>query len=162
MQGTTPLAVLDDYRLWRFKMASVYLPYEPSLWPDLAQEAAIAQWRALDTYDPALGALPSWLTTAAKMRMREVIRRGNWTGTLGAKGHTREPPAIPVEITENDRITSDTFDLDAAMDVRAAVATLAPGQRKAIFDRFWLDLPVPTGLWQGAKPILRRRLKHLT
>jgi DNA-directed RNA polymerase specialized sigma24 family protein len=141
-------------------MASVYLPHQRDLWPDLAQEGHIAMWHALDTYDPSLGALPPWLTTAAKMRMREVVYRGNWTGTLGAKGHRREAPAVPVEIDEFDR-ADDSLDAEGAMDVRAAVRELSPSVRGAIFRKFYLDLPVPTGLWSRSKPILREKLAHL-
>ena len=157
-----PEEILPSYRLWRLKMASVYLSRQPDLWQDLAQEGCIAQWKALDTYDPALGALPSWLTTAAKMRMLEVVKRGNWTGTRGIKGRRREPPAIPVEITDHDRIRSDTPDVDALMDVRAAVAEIpSPYVRRAIFDRFWLDEQVNNGMWYRAQPELRAKLAHL-
>ena len=154
-------AIIGNYHSWLYKMARVYRSFDSNDHDDLVQEGRVAIWKALDTYDPALGALPSWLTTAAKMRMREVVHRGNWTGTLGAKGHTRESPAIPVEIDEFDR-AGEEFDHDAAMDVRAAVRELSPSVRGAIFRRFWLDESVPTGLWARAKPELRARLAHLT
>src|ERR1017187_5628016 len=131
-------AIINDYHSWLYKMARVYRSFDPNDHDDLVQEGRVAMWHALDTYDPALGALPPWLTTAAKMRMREVVYRGNWTGTLGAKGHRREAPAVPVEIDEFDR-AGEEFDHDAAMDVRAAIRALAPGQRPAIFRTFWLD-----------------------
>jgi hypothetical protein len=71
-------------------------------------------------------------------------------------------PAIPVEILEHDNITAPEHDLDAAMDVRAAVRDLpSPYVRAAIFDKFWLDRPVASGLWERAKPELRARLVHL-
>jgi DNA-directed RNA polymerase specialized sigma24 family protein len=155
-------AIINDYHRWRLKMACVYLPYSPNDWHDLAQEGAVAMWQALDTYDPDKGSLPSWLTVAAKMRMRHVVRRGTWTGMPLAKGHTRMPLAIPVEITEHDRIASGMHDIDAAMDVRAAVAALSPSVRRAIFARFWLDEPVETGMWARSIPQLRQRLAHLT
>ena len=155
-------AIIDNYHSWLYKMARVYRSFDLNDHDDLVQEGRVAIWKALDTYDPALGALPSWLTTAAKMRMLEVVKRGNWTGTRGIKGRRREPPAIPVEITDHDRIRSDTPDVDALMDVRAAVAEIpSPYVRRAIFDRFWLDEPVNNGLWYRAKPELRARLAHL-
>ena len=70
------------------------------------------------------------------------------------------PLAIPVEINEFDR-AAESLDIEGAMDVRAAVRELSPSVRGAIFDRFWLDLPVAGGMWERAKPQLRARLAHL-
>jgi hypothetical protein len=79
-------------------------------------------------------------------------------------------PAIPVEILEHDNITAPEHDLDAAMDVRAAVRSLPIHLRRVVFDRFWLDLPLVGDsqhnseqgrLLATAKPELRARLAHL-
>lgn len=100
--------VLENYRkwlLWYVKYA--YWSWE-SEWPDLMQEGWIAMWRALRTFDSSKGALPTYLTRAAKMRIADVVRRHTWTGTLGARGHIREKPAAPVD-TDWDWVEEAAF-----------------------------------------------------
>lgn len=161
-------------------MATVIAPMHPGIWHDLAQEGWVAMWRALRAYDPSKGALPSWLTTAAKLRMRDVYRRDTWTGTPTARGHTREHPAIPVD-TDDEYITvllgrsDDIADRVAQRyhdgEIADAINSLPPDQREYVVLRFWggltyseLDkkLGRSTGLlWKRAKPALEKKLAHL-
>ena len=159
-------AVLREYRLWLLKMASVYLWSRPDEWQDLAQEGWIAMWRALRAYDPARGALPSWLTGAARMRMKECASRETWTGSTGARGHVRNRPPVPVpDEMIVDRILEGALD-DVEMayhhgEIMEALCELTEATRIAIYRKFWLDETVPSGSWFHSKPRLRRRLGHL-
>lgn len=89
--------ILMRYRGWLIKTARLIAPSRPNEWQDLAQEGWVAMWRALKGYDPSRGAEASWLTRAAHSRMVEVHKRQTWTGTPMARGHIREPPAVPVD-----------------------------------------------------------------
>lgn len=102
---------LSTYRAWCLKVASTLAPYRPSDWQDIAQEGLIAMWKSLDKYDPSKGALPSWITRAARMRMSDVIRRETWTGTPMRRGHRREKPALPVDLRamENDEYSAYSY-----------------------------------------------------
>lgn len=120
--ATLSADVLENYRNWlhwyvRFTYASL-----PPDWKDLAQEGWIAMWRALRTFDASKGALPSYLTKAAKMRIADVVRRQTWTGTLGARGHIREKPATPVDTDWDwvDQATTKMSSADAFAEVEYA------------------------------------------
>jgi RNA polymerase sigma factor (sigma-70 family) len=150
-------------------MATVIAPYQPSDWQDLAQEGLIAMWRALETYDPEKGAEATYLTTAAKLRMRDVVRRQTWTGTPGQRGHTREAPARPVEIYDVHSYLDPA--LDAALtayhrsEIRAALDQLTPKDRAYITTRIladagrysWRLASIPAHV----RTTLADRLKHL-
>jgi DNA-directed RNA polymerase specialized sigma24 family protein len=184
--------VIAHYRGWLYAQARKCSRSIPDH-DDLVQEGRIAMLRAMATYDPVKGSLPSWLTGAARMRMREVAKRLNWTGTPMRRGHTRERPAIPADLRGRDdigeaqtdstgidprnaraaqagldrqafwqdSIRNDTLGPDDVAAVRAAVARLSPSVRTAIFERFYLDQPTPTGRWHRAIPELRAALEHL-
>lgn len=89
--------ILTRYRGWLLKTAQTLAPTHRCDWVDLAQEGWIAMWRALRTYDPSLGAEATYLTTAARLRMTDCLRRNLWTGTPGRRGHVREAPPTPVD-----------------------------------------------------------------
>lgn len=168
---------LASYRLWLLKMATVLAPHRPHEWHDLAQEGWVAMWRALKTHDPSRGALPSWLTTAARMRMLEVLRRNNWTGTPGVRGHVREQPARPVDLTdpeqgwEHDPQLHAVENWDALLwayhrgEIQAALARLKPRDRAYIEQRIladnnrfsWRQAVIP----ERVKSQLREDLAHL-
>ena len=184
--------IIANYKNWLYAYARV-VSRNISDHDDLAAEGRIAMWRALETYDPSKGALPPYLTRAAKWRMRDVARRGHWLGTPSARGHHREWPAIPADLRGRDdigeaqtdstgidprnaraaqagldrqafwqdSIRNDTLGPDDVAAVRAAVARLSPAVRTAIFERFYLDQPTPTGRWHRAIPELRAALAHL-
>lgn len=177
-------SVLEDYRRWLLKMATVIAPYKREVWHDLAQEGWVAMWRALRTYDADKGALPAWLTTAARLRMTDVWRRDTWLGTPMVRGHVREKPATPID-TDDDFVTSllgsapDVFDTVEwgyhEGDIWKALNTLSPKQREYVIRRFWFghenkELKAhfgydPSVLWSGkpsgAKIRLARALRHL-
>ena len=184
--------VIANYRGWLWAYARV-VSRNISDHEDLVAEGRIAMWRALDTYDPSRGALPTYLTQAARWRMRDVARRGHFLGMPSRRGHHREWPAIPADLRGRDDIgeaqtdstatdlqtarrvsaaldrqaiaqdviRTDTLGPDDIAAVRAAVARLSPSVRTAIFERFYLDQPTPTGRWHRAIPELRAALEHL-
>ncbi len=178
-----PDVLLANYRGWLLKTAQELAPRRSCDWRDLAQEGWIAMWRALRTYDPALGAEVSYLTTAARMRMVDCLRRNLWTGTPSRRGHVREAPATPVDTAWDwvDAIASEAQvyqDLDEAYhrgQIFVAVNQLTPAQRRYVYLRFWAgyrhaDLIEafgydPRGLWDtppnGAKCKLRESLAVL-
>lgn len=94
-------AVLERYRKWLYWYVSHTYPSRYSQWHDLMQEGWIAMWKALSKFDPAKGAEATYLTTAAKLRLSDVVRRETWTGAIMSRGHTREQPATPVDHHED-------------------------------------------------------------
>jgi len=148
-------------------MATVYMPTRPDEWQDLAQEGSVAMWRALRTYDPDKGALPSYLTTAAKWRMQECASRETWTGTMSSRGHIREKPATPVEprMLDPDRCWTEMAEGVMLAYHRGEVGRVLSGfslsVQSALYRKFWLDETVPHGLWCKAVPALAEQLSHL-
>lgn len=82
---------LEAYHGWLYTVAASMLPdgYHDAGIDDLVQEGRIAMWRSTTAYDPSKGALPSWVTRAARTRMRDVARgHCRFTGYDGRKGYT--------------------------------------------------------------------------
>lgn len=181
-------AALPDYRRWLGAVARDLCGWaNRGYHDDLVQEGYVAMWRAAATYDPARGALASWLTTAARYRMTDVARRGfrTWTGHVDRTGarpsveHVTQPASL-------DDADADAFDvedvtasnaLDAATwayhagDLRCALEQLTPRQRRYVVLKFWhgwspaeLDAelgPRSRALWRDARHFLERELRHL-
>lgn len=170
--------ILRQYRLWLLKVASGLLgPARRDQWHDLAQEGWIAMWRALSTYDPSLGALPPWLTTAAKLRMRDCVRRDLWTGLPPRYGHHKVAATeTPVDWDAEDQPHDQLLYADSAQSIELAyhhgeildaVNRLTPRQREYIYRRFWRDeshskiiKEIGNG-WVAARLTLRQLLAHL-
>lgn len=165
----TAQELVRDYRLWLLHQAAMLLPGRQAEWPDLAQEGHIAMWRALQAYDPAKGALPSWLTSRARYRMAECVQRRTWTGKPAVRDGRNAVPPAPEPLPLDDEILEQ-----AGLDVLDGVAAayhhgeivrvlngLPPGAREAVFRRFWLDEPSVSGYWRRIIPVLRERLDHL-
>jgi RNA polymerase sigma factor (sigma-70 family) len=172
-------SVLADYRRWLLKMATIIAPDRPDAWQDLAQEGHIAMWKALRTFDESKGALPSWLTGAAKLRMRDVYRRDTWLGTISEKGHRREKPARPIDTGEDwvsellgaqaDALESVEWQYHEG-EIYAAINALSPVQREYVYRRFWKgetpteidkDLVAARYHWSKAKAALAATLGYL-
>ncbi len=171
--------ILKNYENWLYYYARVLEPSRPWTHEDLAQEGHIAMWKALRSYDPLKGSLPSWLTTAAKMRMRDISWRNKpLTGEPSAKGHIREKPATPVDTDWDwvqESVGSQELQESILMayhqgEIYDAVASLPPRQREYIFRRFWLGetdksirnvIPNSPRVWGPAREELSRKLAHL-
>lgn len=140
---------LPGYRRWLYRLAYDHLPHGSSDIDDLAQEGYIAMWRAVGTWDEAKGALPSWLTGAARQRMRDVTYGGGrWTGHEALRGR-REVDRVSLDaIVESapDAVLGDVATLDGVEmayhdgEIAEALAALPPEQRAYVYARFWLGL----------------------
>lgn len=154
---------------------------------DLVQEARIGIWEALVKHDPALGALPSYVTRAAKWKMDDAIERRKWTGqetTRGVPRHDRDRYTDSLDAL----IDGGLGDLLAAAEVlesvtlayhygeiQQALDSLEPVQREYVYLRFWMglsgaEIEAKTGVKPSTQlfrfkrnvvPALRARLGHL-
>jgi len=145
--------VLQDYRRWLHAAAYRFrAPGSPDH-DDLVQEGYIAMWRALSTYNPSCGALPSWLTRAAEMRMTDLVYgHGQWTGRPQTRGsRSVEADSLDAEIGGLDGDAPPALGVDDSLDERvvwayhegeiaAALDTLSPAQRRYVLARFWCGL----------------------
>lgn len=159
--------VLGDYRRWLLAVANRMITsaradvdYEGRV-QELAQEGYIAMWRALDTYDPDKGAMPSWLTRAAEMRMRDVMGKGQRFGhirsTNGNTHATKRRPGDtrPVATGEDHLDSLSPGDLDRLEQkiavwledglalayhrgaIQRAIGRLTPDEQRYVVLRFW-------------------------
>jgi DNA-directed RNA polymerase specialized sigma24 family protein len=165
--------ILARYRGWLLKVSVELAPKRPNDWLDLAQEGWIAMWKALKTFDPGRGAEASYLTTAARLRMVDCLRRDLWTGTPGARGHRRDAPAVPVDPDwdwVDELVSSDAVyaELEAAYhhgEIAAALDALPVRDRAWIYKHIicdsgrysWRHHPMDAKL----REILQARLSHL-
>jgi RNA polymerase sigma factor (sigma-70 family) len=138
-------AVLPNYRGWLYRVAAGF--ERPDLVDDLVQEAYVAMWRSLPKYDPKLGHLPSYLTTVARNRMIDVLRRGTWTGKPENRGSRPVEEVAHIDEFDNPDVLLGAVDsLDGVEiayhdgEIAAALDTLTPSQRKYVVARFWLGL----------------------
>lgn len=183
-----PEKILPDYRGWLWRVA-MNLARDRQLQEDLAQEGYYAMWEALKTFDASKGALPSHLTRAAQQRMYRAVTKDLFLGTPGARGHTREAPAIPVD-TNPDPDTEVAGSIDRKLsfelgevelayhygEIMEAIRSLTPKQREYVYYRFWhrmTNIEIqqvigggnPSGHWthaeRGARVRLASKLQHL-
>lgn len=142
-------AALPDYRRWLHRVANDLLPPESPDHDDIVQEGYVAMWRALGTYDPARGTLPSWLTGAARLRMHEVAHgHGQWTGRPATRGSRSVEAAVSLDALtaadpDHPSLAVMLDDVEAAYhhgEIAEAIASLSPAQRRYVFARFWLGL----------------------
>lgn len=173
--GHTTDAALEPYRGWLLAVAATMT--RPQLVEDLAQEGWVAMWRALQSFDPARGALPSWLTRKALWRMRTCIADEAWLGRparhLG-RGAIRDTTEYATDDPLLERLADDNA-IEAAMwayhqgEVLAAVARLSPAQRRYVYLRFWRGLRgaelaqefgyEPHALWTSQRNGARQKLR---
>lgn len=178
--------ILPKYRKWLYAVArDICGPAFAQHHEDVAQEGYIAMWRAVGTFDPDLGAAPSYLTHAAMMRMTDVARRGfkTWTGRDPMRGSRDVSVATSVERLREGREDFDVEDVLSALmldhaafayhegEISAALDRLTERERRYVYARFWYDMPVAEidamfgvrslSIWNTAKPKLREDLAHL-
>lgn len=162
--------LLPEYRGWLQKVAGTMIGFgDPGL-DDLVQEGYIAMWRALKSYEPSRGSLPSWLTAKARWRMLEVVQRTKHVRFVELDEAPEEALAAP------DLLDS----LELAYhngEIAEAISGLTPAQRRYVLARFWLGLSGnemrqlgvfaydPSALWNskvnGARWKLQASLRHL-
>lgn len=163
--------VLKDYRRWLYKVAQG-LAQDSHTQEDLVQEGWVAMWKALSTFDPTKGALPSWITKAALLRMTDVVRRGTYTGKpsrAGKKGMIEQfpQPADPtwgwMDVVEAPDLIDSVMMAYHDGDFAAAFSDLTQAEREYVYTRFWKMQPNRANdwRWKYIKPKLVARLAHL-
>lgn len=180
--------IIGAYHKWLHKMANVYLDPTDERHDDLVQEGRIAMWKALQTWDPERVALPTWLTGAAKLRMKDVaFGHGRDTGHEALRGTQHVEPVTSIDAFEDpDVLLSAGESLEGVElayhygEIYKALEDLSPAQRRYVYARFWLGLD-PTSRkpemrelvaqvpelaerwhWQRARERLRESLAHLS
>lgn len=144
-------AIIAAYERWLHKVANDYLMPWDERHDDLVQEGRIAMWRALAKYDPAAGSLPSWLTTAAKMRMKTLaFGKGQPTGHEAVRGVRDVDVAASLDaLIEEDGAEGLLEAADALVEVEMAyhageiaeaLNSLSPAQKRYVLARFWCGL----------------------
>lgn len=178
-----PNVLLANYRGWLRKVATGLIG-DHALVDDLAQEGWIAMWRALPDYDPARGALPSWLTDHAYWRMLTCVQNQAWLGRpkrhLG-RGKIRDYVEKPSSDSSPWELLTAADILDGVIQsyhhgqILDAIGRLSVSQRRYVYLRFWCGYRYPdlidafgydpSSLWHsprnGAKYKLRADLEAL-
>lgn len=171
-----PNIILPNYRRWLYAVAAELL-FQHRLVKevdDIAQEGYIAMWKALRTYDKTKGALPGYLTQAARWRMIDVaIKFKPQTGEPSIRGHTREKAAFPVdyqdayfmELIGVEEILQDITIAYHQGEIYEAISSLSPAYRDLVYRRFWLGTPLTSKEhyhWNSnIKNTLADKLAHL-
>lgn len=179
--------VLPRYEKWAHAVANDLLgsPHHPDH-EDLVQEARIAIWRSLRTHDRAKGALPSYVTQAARWQMHDAVERKKWTGQDTKQGKARTDRIRPTDSLDA-MFDAGLTDMLMAADVldevclayhhgqiSSAIAALPQHHRQFVYLRFWAgmtdaEIKAHTGrslgsLWRvsgGIRDQLRSALLHL-
>jgi RNA polymerase sigma factor (sigma-70 family) len=94
---------------------------DPGTAEDVAQEAFVRAWRHAGTYDPRRGRVATWLLTIARNAAIDAMR-------------VRRPePLDPEVVAGRLQQAGDDAPADERDRVRAALAELPEGQRRALF-----------------------------
>jgi RNA polymerase sigma-70 factor (ECF subfamily) len=96
---------------------------------DATQEAFTSIWRSAHRYDPARGAVASWLYTVARNAIVDGIRRAPEPAT--------EPPDLPTAEPGPPERAEAAWD---AWRVHRALETLSPTEREVIELAYWSGL----------------------
>lgn len=181
--------ILPQYRAWIRKVASGLLSPTHEALDDLCQEASIAMWRAVGSFDPDASPADFWLKRCAVNRMLTVLERGHWTGQPKRHngGHGGSRPDRPVlslqRLAADVDMPFDVEDVLAGYAVQDAVwayhhgdlvdvlSRLTERERRYVLARFWGGLTGPeldallattsTNVWRTARPKLATALHHL-
>lgn len=166
--------VVADYDRWLHAVANKMLgwPGHP-LHDDLVQEGRIAMWRAEQTHDPARGALPSWITRAAEMRMKDLAwGHGQPFGREATRGK-REVKTVNLEDISpviQEEIEPRTTDIaEHAMwayhhgELHRTIERLTVRQQEAVRAKIagGLLTPQERAAWTVARRELAEELRHL-
>lgn len=92
---------------------------------EVVQEVFVAVWREADRYDPARGAVSSWLLTMTRFKAIDILRR-----ETGAKRRT-----VEVDLSlrpAQDDVHEETWSRTRGDAVRSALAELSDAHREAV------------------------------
>lgn len=90
MPITAAVVGVPDARLY-YAMAREHVD-DPNLWDDCVQEAAIHVWRLQRR---GIDHPPRYYHLAARRRIKEVAKRGTWTGYTSQQGRPVDPLRRP-------------------------------------------------------------------
>ena len=94
---------------------------------DAVQEAFLGLWRSAARYDPARGAVRTWLLGMVRNRSIDALR------SLGVHERRRiEMEGFEGRIEAHDQTEKDFIRDEQATGVRSALATLPPDQRRVL------------------------------
>lgn len=176
--------IVANYERWAHKVAnSKREPYHP-LHDDLVQEALAEIWAVLRRKGTGVSA--TYLATAGKHRMDDVLDGRPMRGNPTEGGQTYRPKTVPAEVLAE--AAPDLWEQLIAVDaldavelayhkgqIVAALSDLKPQYRSYVAMRFWggmrdVDIAVEmgttnkvVGTWwsRSIRPVLRERLEHL-
>jgi hypothetical protein len=102
----------------------------------------------MGTWNPAKGALPSWLTKAAELRMTQIAYgHGTWLGKPSSRGSRPVEEDVILDNYDNPDTLFDAVDSPAGIElayhegeIAEALDALSPAQRRYVVARFWLGL----------------------
>lgn len=100
---------------------------DASLAEEVAQDTFLALWRRPGAFDPARGALQTFLLGVARNKGIDLVRREE------SRRRTRDALAADVEATSNQPVGSEQMDeIDQRSEVVGALAKLSAVQREAV------------------------------
>jgi DNA-directed RNA polymerase specialized sigma24 family protein len=134
---------LSDFRRWCYAVARDLIAAHRTALDidDVAQEGLIAMWRARDTFDATKGAWATYGTTAARLRMRDVVVKhrpqfGEGDGKPGPNG--RQGDTVPLDDAVHDRpVPAHDETVLTRLVVLAAVRDLPEPDRALVHRRYW-------------------------
>ncbi len=100
---------------------------------DVVQEVFVAVWRDADRYDPARGAVSSWLLTMTRFKAIDMVRR-----EFGAKRRTVDAD-LSLRPADDD-VHEETWLRTRGETVRAALGELPDTHREAVTLAFFAGL----------------------
>lgn len=172
--------LLVDYRPWLHRQAWNYTTTEADA-RDLAQEGAVAMWRASLSWESKRRTHPNLQLRThclkmARWRMAEVATKKNFTGRPSRQGVKHVDEDLydftytgdgAVQVAAGDDPSRVEFAYHSA-EIREAIRTLTPTQQENIHAHFWRGEHRLTGSAQwwyrkgtGARERLRASLGHL-
>lgn len=139
--------ILAGYEKWLHSVARQIMPWNHPEYEDTVQEGRIAMWRALATFDRTKGALPTWLTGAARMRMQSLQwGHGQPFGREATRGTQEAQATVSIEaLVESDGdIGDESLELEEIVfaayhhgEIMEALRSLSDEQREYVVKRFW-------------------------
>jgi RNA polymerase sigma-70 factor (ECF subfamily) len=97
---------------------------------DVTQEVFLRIWRNAHRFDPERGRAEAWIATIARNAARDALRRRG-SAPVDELADAVDPAADPVR---------EVTDASQALQLQAAVASLAPGSREVIELAYWHGL----------------------
>lgn len=157
-EGAAWEALVRDHQQAVFRFAYLLLG-DPDQAEDVAQEAFLRAFRALDRFDPERPFRPWVLSITANLARNQRRSASRFLAALGRLAH--EAPPAPANI---EALASRRWE---AQSLWQAVRRLGFDDQQVIYYRFFLDLPVAEtaqalGVAEGTvKSRLHRALKRL-